>query len=193
LDVMSRVKSGKSGLFTYRWTFASGFVHASSLSLLGCGQVEYGQFTDRQGASLAFRFPASGSLGFMMTIRSRQCLFVFRYRAIITSFLKQLAWSWVESQNWGGYFLGGEAMPGMSGVVCRRSERCREGAGQASAGSPVIRGDRAGTRPAPTGSSGGILLAGHFALDSLLANEQGGLVRARRCGGAELPGSGVRE
>jgi len=47
--------------------------------------------------------------------------------------------------------------------------------GLAIPGGSLTRGHRAGTRPAPTGPVGGILLARHFTLDTLLGkNEHGG-------------------
>jgi len=86
----SRYKSGKNGQFSHRWTFLLGFAHASSVSMLGYGKKANGHITDWKRPSLVFRFPASGSHVLLMTVRSRQCLFVFRYRAIITPFLAQL-------------------------------------------------------------------------------------------------------
>ena len=87
----SRYMSGRSGQFP-QMDFAFGFAHASSVSKSGYGKKANGHIADWQRPSLVFRFPASGSHVFLMTVRSQQCLFVFRYRAIISPFLVQFPW-----------------------------------------------------------------------------------------------------
>ncbi len=49
------------------------FANVSSLSLIDYGQLNYGQFTDLQRLSFAFRFSFGESNGFIMMIRSQEC------------------------------------------------------------------------------------------------------------------------
>ena len=59
------MESGQSGQFSFSWTYALGFAHVSSLSLLGAGQLPV-----LEGSSLTFRFPASGYHG-LVTVKIR--------------------------------------------------------------------------------------------------------------------------
>ena len=75
-DRVRTVRVGSERAVFLFWVFALDFEHNSLVSLLG-----YGQLTFLQWPCFAFRFPASGRHGLMMT-RSQQCLFVFWQRAI---------------------------------------------------------------------------------------------------------------
>ena len=80
------MESGQSGQFPFSWTYALGFAHVSSLSLLGAGQLPV-----LEGSSLTFRFPASGYHGLVtVKIRFQLCLSRFGtlllYHRFITDF-----------------------------------------------------------------------------------------------------------
>lgn len=117
----SRYKSGKSGQFSHRWTFLFGFAHASSVSMLGHRKKANGHIIDSQRLSLAFRVPASGSHVFLRMVRSQQCLFVFRYRAIITPFLVQFPWGaasfLVTTPPWQSFSIPEQAMRRVSHFI----------------------------------------------------------------------------